>query len=106
MWLLMPQQELFGFLKMVLGKMATITEIENGTTTNSAYTGLSTTTDWQPLVTNYQDRYASINFGNGYFGTTAVSSAGTNAGIGTFEYDVPSGYKALCTKNINAEEYN
>ena len=49
---------------------------------------------------------ASMNFGNGYFGTTAVSSAGTNAGVGTFEYDVPSGYKALCTKNINAEEYS
>lgn len=48
----------------------------------------------------------SANFGNGYFGTTAVSSAGTNAGVGTFEYDVPSGYKALCTKNINAEEYS
>jgi hypothetical protein len=48
----------------------------------------------------------SFNFGNGYFGTTAVSSAGTNAGIGTFEYDVPSGYKALCTKNINAQEYS
>ena len=46
------------------------------------------------------------NFGNGYFGTTAVSSAGTNAGVGTFEYDVPSGFKALCTKNINAEEYS
>ena len=30
------------------------------------------------------------NFGNGYFGTTAVSSAGTNDGsnIGIFEYDV------------------
>ena len=48
----------------------------------------------------------SINFGNGYFGTTAVASAGTNSGIGTFEYDVPSGYKALCTKNINAQEYS
>jgi hypothetical protein len=46
------------------------------------------------------------NFGNGYFESTAVSSAGTNSGIGTFEYDVPSGYKALCTKNINAEEYS
>ena len=44
----------------------------------------------------------SWNFGNGYFGTTAVSSAGTNAsGIGIFEYDVPSGYKALCTKGLN-----
>ena len=39
------------------------------------------------------------NFGNGYIQTTAVSSAGTNASnIGIFEYDVPSGYTALCTK--------
>ena len=42
------------------------------------------------------------NFGNGYFGTTAVSSAGTNAsGIGIFEYDVPNGYTALSTKGLN-----
>ena len=44
----------------------------------------------------------SMNFGNGYFGTTAVSSAGTNAsGIGIFEYDVPAGYTALSTKGLN-----
>ena len=43
-----------------------------------------------------------LNFGNGYFGTTAVSSAGTNAsGIGIFEYDVPTGYTALSTKGLN-----
>ena len=48
----------------------------------------------------------SFNFGNGFFGTTAVVSAGTNAGIGTFEYDVPAGYYALCTKNINTQEYS
>jgi len=43
-----------------------------------------------------------INFGNGYFGTTAVASAGTNAsGIGIFEYDVPTGYTALSTKGLN-----
>jgi hypothetical protein len=42
------------------------------------------------------------NFGNGYFGTTAVSSAeNDDAGYGKFEYDVPAGYYALCTKNIN-----
>jgi hypothetical protein len=45
---------------------------------------------------------AYANFGNGYFGTTAVSSAGTNAsGIGIFEYDVPTGYTALSTKGLN-----
>ena len=85
---------------------ATKSEIEAGTTTNSAYTGLSTSTFWHTLISNYSDRYASINFGNGYFGTTAVSSAGTNSGVGTFEYDVPSGYKALCTKSINEQEYS
>ena len=42
------------------------------------------------------------NFGNGYFGTTAISSEGTNAsGLGKFEYDVPTGYTALCTKGLN-----
>ena len=42
------------------------------------------------------------NFGNGYFGTTAVSSAGTNAsGIGIFEYDVPTGFTAWSTKGLN-----
>ena len=49
----------------------------------------------------------SVNFGNGYFGTTAVSSAqNPDDGIGIFEYDVPTGYRALCTKSINAEEYS
>ena len=42
------------------------------------------------------------NFGNGYFATTAISSAGTNASnIGLFEYDVPSGFTALSTKGLN-----
>jgi hypothetical protein len=43
-----------------------------------------------------------FNFGNGFFGTTAVSSAGTNAsGNGIFEYDVPNGFTALSTKGLN-----
>jgi hypothetical protein len=49
----------------------------------------------------------SINFGNGYFGTTAVSSATSDeSGLGIFEYTVPSGYYCLCTKNINEQEYD
>jgi len=44
----------------------------------------------------------AFNFGNGYFGTTAISSEGTNAsGIGKFEYDVPTGFTALSTKGLN-----
>ena len=43
-----------------------------------------------------------FNFGNGFFGSTAVSSAGTNASNnGIFEYDVPSGFTALSTKGLN-----
>ena len=50
----------------------------------------------------YNSSATSFNFGNGYFGTTAVASAGTNAsGIGIFEYDVPTGYTALSTKGLN-----
>jgi len=49
----------------------------------------------------------AMNYGNGYFGTTAVSSAqNPDDGIGIFEYAVPTGYKALCTKSINAQEYD
>jgi hypothetical protein len=45
----------------------------------------------------------NYNFGNGYFGTTAVTSANADdAGIGAMEYDVPAGYYCLCTKNIKA----
>ena len=43
------------------------------------------------------------NFGNGYFGTTIISSEGTNAsGIGKFEYDVPAGYTAISAKGLNS----
>jgi hypothetical protein len=42
-----------------------------------------------------------FNFGNGYYGTTAVSTPNADGdGYGKFEYSVPTGYYALCTKNI------
>jgi len=41
------------------------------------------------------------NFGQGYFGTTAVASANADAnGYGAMEYAVPSGYYTICTKNL------
>ena len=84
---------------------------KNGTYFNSGnavVTSISADTYLPYFAPNSGSSYVIMNpnFGNGYFGTTAVASAGTNAGIGTFEYDVPSGYKALCTKNINAQEYS
>ncbi len=52
--------------------------------------------------TNLQET-GQFNFGQGYFGTTAVASAGTAPSEGgIFEYDCPSGYQALCTKGINS----
>jgi len=59
---------------------------------------------WLPAVGDWDTPSLvwSCNFGNGFFGTTAVSSAGTNAsGNGIFEYNVPSGYTALSTKGLN-----
>ncbi len=45
---------------------------------------------------------ANANFGNGFFGTTAVSSSNADAaGYGLMEYAVPTGYYTLCTKNLN-----
>ena len=53
--------------------------------------------------------YMSFNFGNGTFANvsgapTVVTSEGTNASNnGIFEYDVPTGYGAICTKQINGD---
>ena len=55
-----------------------------------------------PALMIYTSGEYQVNYGNGYFGDTAISSEGTNAlGIGKFEYDVPSGYTALSTKGLN-----
>ena len=44
----------------------------------------------------------SANFGNGFFGTTAVASSNADAaGHGLFEYAVPTGFYTLNTKNLN-----
>ena len=79
------------------------------TGTGSAFTITSASSTplgaYFPSLSNYDGTgYVKFeaNFGNGYFGTTAVSSAGSNAsGIGIFEYDVPTGYTALSTKGLN-----
>jgi len=79
----------------------------NGTALNSGnaiITGLDMTKTWIPFGVQHGGARVttSTNWGNGYFQTTAVSSAGTNASNnGIFEYDVPSGYTALSTKGLN-----
>ena len=76
------------------------------------HTGMQTGIIYTPWSDVWQNASGSLlikshNFGNGFFGTTAVSSAqNPDDGIGIFEYDVPAGYRALCTKSINAQEYS
>ncbi len=75
---------------------------KNGTALVTGYTISTTRGTLFPFIKMGLSTTAEVNFGNGYFGTTAVASAGTNAsGIGIFEYDVPSGYTALSTKGLN-----
>ena len=82
---------------------------KNGTWQNSADptssgTGfaMNATNPIYTFACSVQNDEVHANFGNGYFNTTAVASAGTNAsGIGIFEYDVPTGYTALSTKGLN-----
>ena len=76
------------------------------TGTGSAYTltqNNGQNIQYMPFVSSYSTTAKlSCNFGAGYFGTTAVASAGTNAsGVGTFEFDVPTGYTAFSTKGLD-----
>ena len=76
---------------------------QNPTTEANPITFTTGNDFWFPVVGSYSSNpTAQLNFGNGFFGTTAVSSAGTNASNnGIFEYDVPAGYTALSTKGLN-----
>ena len=71
------------------------------TGTGSAY-DISSGYTYAPCVATYQPTdKLECNFGQGYFGTTAVSSANADdGGLGIMEYDVPANYRVLCTKNI------
>ena len=74
-------------------------------TSGSTGTGamiIAANTTYVPAFSQYYgNEHFSVNFGNGFFGTTAITSAGSNGNGSLFEYDVPSGYYALNTKNIN-----
>ena len=97
--------------KMYFGKDGTWLNSGNptsGSTGTGAFTPTATNGAYNNIYipcwgVNYNSGYSSaFNFGNGYFNTTAVASAGTNAsGNGIFEHNVPSGYTALSTKGLN-----
>ena len=94
--------------KVWLGKNGTWFNSGDPSNGTNELLDLSSTIDDDEFWTFAVGFYHSVNevweanFGNGYFGTTAVSSAGTNASDnGIFEYDVPTGYTALSTKGLN-----
>ena len=67
---------------------ATIAEINAGTTTNAAWSDIPTGNLMVPAIATNNNTAWEWNFGNGYFGDVAITSAGTNAsGNGDFEYD-------------------
>ena len=79
----------------------TIQFYKNNSSVGSAIS-LSSNTTYMIGGSGYNGSRQRWNFGNGFFGKTAVASAGTNAsGNGIFEYDVPTGYTALSTKGLN-----
>ena len=64
---------------------------------NIALDGLADKTVF-PFASNYN---SAIEFNLGGYTTISISSAAADAnGYGTFEYAPPSGYYALCTKNL------
>ena len=74
----------------------------SGATGTGAVSLPSSTSSWH-FIGSPTNSTISANFGNGYFGSTAIASEGTNASnIGKFEYDVPTGYTALSTKGLNS----
>jgi hypothetical protein len=75
---------------------------ENGTLINSGGTTITNRLYAPSASMVGNNGIFNFNFGNGFFGTTAIASAGSNGNGSLFEYDVPSGYYALNTKNINS----
>ena len=80
---------------------ATQTEIENGTTTNAAFSSIDMSYIWLPMGKGGISSNARIeaNFGNPIYTISSGNSDGNS--IGNFEYSVPSGFLSLCTANIS-----
>ena len=78
-----------------------------GTDATWSGTDMPSGTTWLPYCQAYYSASTNVimkcNFGNGYFGTTQVSSAGTSStdDDSIWEYDCPTGFYGLNTKNLN-----
>ena len=75
---------------------------------NPAFSSISASEVYLLGATVYNGGYTSINwnFGNGYFGTTAITTNSNNGysgaeGSSKFNYQPPTGFSALSTKGLN-----
>ena len=80
---------------------ATTAEIAAGTTTNAAYTSISSSYVYLPAVQIYGTGTNILNAGNPPYALTSAVNDGN--GYGNFEYTPPSGFLALCTKNLGSD---
>ena len=86
---------------------ATTAEIGAGTTTNSAYSSMPTNGEFYAAAFGLDNSaVTSINYGNGTFGTTTLSTtySPTVGDTGAkFKYNIiPTGFTAISTKGYNA----
>ena len=97
--------DILGFAVDLTSTQKTCTIYKNGTSMRTFNLANSSSGNYMLgvcSISNSTSAKCEVNFGNGKFGTTSVSSVGTNASAnGIFEYAVPSGYTALSTKGLN-----
>jgi len=89
------------------GVNGTLQFYRNGSTHGTAITGIDTSKDYYVACDTYEgSSNFKYNFGNGYFGTTAVTTNSGNGyagaeGASKFNYQPLTGYSALNTKGLN-----
>ena len=66
--------------------------------TNAAFTSIDTDTNWTLAFHTYNGHNLIANFGNAPFSISSGHS--DDNGHGNFEFEPPSGFLALCTKNL------
>ena len=54
-----------------------------------------------PVCMVLDNSIVHLNTGDGFFGTTAITSAGSNGNGSLFEFDCPANHYAINTKNLN-----
>ena len=106
-WGTLAQNDILGIAVDMDAATPTVKYYKNGallgTVNASSFSGKTVT----PAHMVYTSGEYKVNYGDGYFGTAAVATAeNPDDGNGIFEHDVPAGYRALCTKSLNATEYS